>query len=263
LTGAAGTVFALCMAPTLWMPARVAWRAGRRSQSLGWIVLSLAIVGVALAAFVPRREYFPAAPWPQVLKDTATVMTTVVGVVPDRVRSWVGACCALASAWAAWRLAVVAWTRPSERMRSLGLLAVLLALVATCAAISYGRSGRGGTLAPRYATLVAPLVVLVYVVAEQYLAGRVRRAATLVLPAVFALLQWRFIADGIDYGERQLAQRGAFRSALIAGVNVNEVVVLYGQYVYPHPGILREELLRLAEERVSYFAEINVGGPSP
>jgi hypothetical protein len=261
LTGAAGTVVSFFAAPVLWLPAQAAWSAGRWKQSLGWIAASLLVWGVCAAAFVPRQERHPGAPWSQIMVQTGIVATTILGDSPGAIRHWAGVGCAAAIGLAAWRLAAVARGRPGDRSLWLGLLAILIGLAAVCGAIAYGRTGVGGTLAKRYATLVAPLVVLVYVVAEQCLSGRARQAATWSLVVLFAGLQWDYVRGGRDVAAFQSSERNRFRDLLLTGVDVDMAVKANGMSLHPDPQVLQRGLRGLAAARIGYFEKINVDRP--
>jgi hypothetical protein len=124
------------------------------------------------------------------------------------------------------RLTIVGFLAPNERPRAFGLIAIILAMLATAIAIGMSRSGLGpGTaLASRYITLTAPLVGALYIAWLVYGDRPARSAVHASLLAIACLVAPANIAFGLQYGRRVGVSEQRVERALRAHAGSDELL---------------------------------------
>jgi hypothetical protein len=226
LCGANGV--ALVPAFALWLAyaGLSAWRSGQAgARRVGMTALALAgaglvLVGLYFHGLQPYQMHPPSAgPWASLLTAVQFLSAGFFGVtaVLQWPRSGVLAVVLLLATAAvpAW----VAWKRPAERLRALGLLAVLAALVALASGLGWGRSGviAGVGFAPRYLTLPVPIACALYFVCVLYGPPRVRRLGPLALLLAAAVLLVPNMREGRLGAVTRSAWKEPFERDLLAG----------------------------------------------
>ncbi len=129
--------------------------------------------------------------------------------------------------------------RPQERLRALGLLFFLGALVSLALAVGWGRSGFGHKpgLTSRYTTLAVPLVIAIYFAWELY-GGRVTRplVQTCLLTSMCVVL-WPNAQLALAHAHDRRKVVGQFERDLRAGLPASQIVERYhGRWpLLPYP----------------------------
>jgi hypothetical protein len=219
----------------------------------GFILLGAAL-GAALlaAAYVVgfRRATMPEpSSASDVVRTAAEVMAGSLG--PVGALGWPVAAYALPLLYLGTAViaARAAWSHAAARVQAVGLLAAIAGGFASAAAIGLGRAGfgPGRGLEERYAVLLLPLLVAVYLCWDLH-GGRLRRGARAVLmvaASVAFAVAWR---DGRDYGRQRRSEGEALLLDVHAGVPPGLVAARHGEFFYPRRSTLtsRLELLRQA-----------------
>jgi hypothetical protein len=140
------------------------------------------------------------------------------------------------------RLTIVGFLAPNERLRAFGLIAIILAMLATAIAIGMSRSGLGpGTaLASRYITLTAPLLGALYIAWLVYGDRPARSAVHAILLAIACLVAPANIAFGLQYGRRVSAAEHRVERALRAGAPSAQVMRRTCPAIFTDPKIAYE-----------------------
>jgi hypothetical protein len=142
----------------------------------------------------------------------------------------------------------------------LGLALVIVAHLGLAAAIAWGRSGMGDrfVLAPRYVTLLCPLLVGVYLAAVRYAPSRWGHlvAASLCLAHV-ALYPANLIASWPIVNERK-TQAAALVQEIGDGVPLPELVRRHSGFFHPRDEVFEHQLRRLHEAQIGVFAGLKL-----
>lgn len=143
----------------------------------------------------------------------------------------------------------VAWGRPQERHRALGLLSFLTAMGCLALALGLGRNG----FETRYVTLFVPTWCCVYLVWTIYAPPRLNASARILLLALTLVTLWSNTRFGVDYGTDVRFQLASFEKEMAAGVPSYRLVFRYWHYLHPHQDILNEYMPMLRQAGVGSF----------
>ena len=142
-------------------------------------------------------------------------------------------------------LPLVAWrTMPTERVRTAGLLAGIVAVGGVSLAIGVCRSGFGWTsgLSPRYVTVACPLLCVIYLTWLVFGGTRWSRWGPSVLCAGMLAVLPVNTGDGLDWAGNQYDVKQAFQSDLRAGVQPEELAERYWEFLGPQQEVLAESM---------------------
>ena len=234
------------------------------------ILLLAAALGAALlaAAYVVgfRRATMPA---PRSTLDVLRTASEVLGASlgPVGAAAWPASAVALTVLYLLTAgLAVrAAWRRPPTRVEAAGVLAAMAGGFGVAAAIAVGRAGfgPGRGLEARYAVLLLPLLVAVYL-CWQLFGGRARRAghALLFLSACLAFAV--SLGDAARYGRQRRAQGDALMRDLVAGVPPGLLAARHTGSLYPSQSRLASRLDLLRQAGHGPYRGLSAApGPSP
>jgi hypothetical protein len=131
-------------------------------------------------------------------------------------------------------LGMMAW-RGIDRVRALGLLALLGGFALLAAGVGWGRGQDSPTagLVNRYVTLTAPLACLLYCAWELYLPPQWRRLAPALMFTVFALLLVPNTFHGLAHGRERRDWSLAVEAGARSGAGPRELIDLYGRVICP------------------------------
>lgn len=268
LCSAAGIICGLAMTP--YFGAYLLWRRDREQpESKSSRVLAgfflIAIPVECLLAFVPRQAALPPA------GDVVQLVRHVIlecGMVFGAAVQVIGYPLAVASIGLS--AAALYWLyrgrnrSNATRLPRLGLALVIVAHLGLAAAIAWGRSGMGDrfVLAPRYVTLLCPLLVAVYLAAVRYAPHRWGHfvAASLCLAHV-ALYPANVIASWPIVNERKTQAR-ALVQEIGDGVPLPELVRRHSGFFHPRDDVFERQLRRLHDAKIGIFAELRLSEPA-
>jgi hypothetical protein len=147
-------------------------------------------------------------------------------------------------------LCIAATRRPEERVRALGFLLCLLAIVTQAVAVGWGRSIHGELpgLRMRFVTMVAPLPLCIYL-AWDSLAGPtagkwVRVGLTGLMLALLPQITWMGLKDGGIRREMMVA----FERDLRAGRSPEQLARIHHSRIFPWSEEYMAHALRLLEQ---------------
>jgi hypothetical protein len=262
LCGASGLVLAPALACWLLAGAGAQWSTrtaqGRRAALIEMASTVFTLLIVLLYFFNFRRaEYHGAADsFGAVGRTSLRFLALMFG--PSASDVWPGSgVLALGLVVASAALAArVALSGPvAERPRALGLLAAFAAMGSLVLALGWGRAGSGelAGFEARYATLVAPLWIVVFFTWELY-----ARPATgrVVLTSVFAallLFVWPNTKRALEYGRNVASQASQFERDVRAGVPPYLLVKRYTPFLHPSQDEAARVLAVLRDTRIGLF----------
>jgi hypothetical protein len=168
-----------------------------------------------------------------------------------------------ASAATAVLLGIAAWRGP-DRVRALGLLALLSGFALLAAGIGWGRGHmrtEGAGLATRYVTLLAPLVCLLYCAWELCLPVLRARLAQTALLGLLLLLLIPNTLNGIARAREQWAEFEAVRRDIRAGVSPRELARTHRVLAPPVSEDVANAGLELLRERgLGPYSGVEISG---
>ncbi len=230
LCGAVGLIQAIPIALWAAIAGAVAWRSGDASERTTGrrLVLGAAAAGFLVALYLatfanPRVRSAWAEPWSAAL-ETIDLLARGVGPFPIEARPTLRALVLLVTSLTL-AAEIVRWRLdPKERRRRLGLLSCGAGLVALAAAIALGRGVDAPSLtAPRYVTLFAPFLALLYL-------AWCRRGERVVARVVHAGLCLGMVAalptdlrEGRAYAERRRSDADALVRDTDAGLEPEQL----------------------------------------
>lgn len=266
LCSAAGIVCGLAMLP--YFGACLLWRSdGKQPESntsravAGFFLIAIPVE--CLLAFVPRQTAVPpAGDVVQLLRHAFLECGMVFGAAVQVI----GYPLALASIGLSAAALYWLWRggdrSNATRLPRLGLALVIVAHLGLAAAIAWGRSGMGDrfVLAPRYVTLLCPLLVAVYLAAVRYAPGRWGHlvAASLCLAHV-ALYPANLIASWPIINERK-TQAAALVQEIGERVPLPELVRRHSGFFHPRDEVFEHQIRRLHDAQIGVFAGIQAAG---
>ncbi len=250
----------------LWLAGYVAWGwwsgrepgGGARAIGLGSLMACSAITALYFSGYVQAAH----PPPPSMAAAAFTLLEWLSLVIcPNVPKYWFPAGLLLVVVLAATLLMLMlAGARaPGERLRTLGLMALILAMLCMAAAVGWSRSGLGpGTgLSTRYVTLAAPILCALYVAWLTYGPPRARRLVHAGLLAAVCLALPANIQSGRKYGAFVRACELRVEGSLKARVPASELVRRHSKYVNPNPARVSECFRMLKAARFGSFASLN------
>jgi glycosyltransferase involved in cell wall biosynthesis len=147
---------------------------------------------------------------------------------------WVTGAFALAGALTALH---VFRSRPAERVRTAGLLAVGAAIVSMALATGVARGGLDphAGFAGRYVTLPSPLLCCVYFVFCLYGPAAIGRFVRVGLYSLFAMLLFFNVQFGRTYGEKRVMDSDNFLRDLEMGMSLKELAAAHWREFFNNP----------------------------
>jgi hypothetical protein len=262
LCSAAGIVCGLAMVP--YFGAYLLWRRdGEQPESnTGRAVAGFFLIAIpaeCLLAFVPRQAALPpAADVVQLLRHVFLECGMVFGAAVQVIGYPLAAASIGLSAAALYWLWRGRDRSHATRLPRLGLALVIVAHLGLAAAIAWGRSGMDDrfVLAPRYVTLLCPLLVGVYLAAVRYAPSRWGHLvpASLCLAHV-ALYPANLVASWPIVSERK-TQAAALVQEIGKGVPLPELIRRHSGFFHPRDEVFERQLRRLRDARIGVFAGI-------
>jgi hypothetical protein len=206
------------------------------------------LTAVYFVGFV-RPPYHP--PSPSVLaslRGGLEVLSVSLGPFGAATWPWSGAGVALLVAATVALLLAAQRAHPGERMRVLGLLAAMAAVLGMVGAMGIGRAGfgPGSGLEARYALPVAPLLVAVYLAWLLY-GGRAAPLPQVALFAVGCAALSVNVQDALVYGRGRRAQADRLLDDVRAGVPPRALANRHWRRFYPFPAIMARRLRMLED----------------
>src|SRR5262245_24981919 len=258
LCGANGLVLAPALAAWLGYEAFRSWRGGQSERRTTAIVLS-ASVGFALVLTGLYFVGYERATWPPPSPSVGATLQTAAQFLamafgPGAAASWRASVAITFAALFATLALLVVQARGGddrERLRVLGLLCFVAAMVTLALAIGWGRAGRVPTtarLSRRYALLAVPLLCAVYFAWEVY--GR-RRWATLVqtgLLVVASMLVPSNTLRGLEARDWVRAGMDAVRRDIATGMPRSLLAERHGPFLLHWDGKLLAAGMRMLGE---------------
>ena len=257
LNGGIGMMIAvplvLWFAFAAWLRQRTGTAGGDRDAALMLCAL-LATVALAGLYFVgyhpPPPVEAQARTWPNAGVIIVQVLSLAFGAGGRDVWPWLGCAVAFTCIASACVLAAIVASRPDERLRASGLLACLAASLLVAAAIGYGRAGigPGAGLPARYALLISPALVCVFLTAVLYAGPVTGRLAQTLFFAVACAMLVPNIAAGIEYARYRTEIADAVLEDIAAGMPSAALAQRHGPKLLPDNDALeaRFEMLRTA-----------------
>jgi hypothetical protein len=257
LTGAHGLPFVPPLA--IWLAAW-AWQSGSTSRAARRTAYGFAVASIALVVvyFIDYRSVsqHPPSGRIRITMQVAWQFLTM-GFGPAIIPQW-NTARFLALAVLAASLVTLAWRtarQPDERVRSLGLFGVLVAVVGLAIGIGWGRGGidRHLGFAFRYATLAAPWLCAAYFVAAGCRSATWRRAGQWTLVALSVAF---FAGNSRVAGEYAALRREKFEAFQRDVANPIDAAELARRHVflYPQADRLAERIDRLRKAQYGGFA---------
>jgi hypothetical protein len=156
------------------------------------------------------------------------------------------------------RLCWVARRQPDERPRVLAIVAVILAILCSAAAVGVGRAfmGTEGGRVSRYVTTTSPLFCALYVAWLVYGSARARR---FVHVALLALILGALPANfrfGLEYGNARRSVYARLERGMKAHSSISAVVKRAWPYLYPTKEVIEVSFKMLKEAHVGRFGDL-------
>ncbi len=250
----------------LWLLAMgvVEARSGRPGgRARGVLILAESAPALILAALylrgysAPRHHAAPAGVF-AALRTALQFLATSLGRPGVWLWPWSGVFVGCLSA-AAGAVLLGAWcSRPKERARVAGFLCVLGAVGALALATGWGRSGEDDLagLQPRYTTLAAPALAVVYIVIAYYGPVVLRSLVPMVLFAVFSTLLWPNTQEAIEAGRNARERAAVFDRDVAAGMPPYRLVRRHVPFLHPSQRAMHGYLEMLRNAKIGKFGRI-------
>lgn len=263
LTGGSGLT--LVPALGLWVAGDVAagWWSGRKPgplmRGIGLLLLAGGLTITALyfqGYFRPPYHPLPPSAW-SVVSSTLIYLSLAVHPHLSSYRWPSGLIAAGLSLATLLLLGARALREPAERPRAMGMMAILVAMLGLAVAVALSRSGLGPAvlLAPRYITLAAPLLCVIYISWLAYGGPRGRVA----VPLALLVLVGSAMSDGYrfsrSYGRNLLAAERRVELGQARHASVAELARAASPDLYPMADYT-DHFFRLMETaRIGPFAD--------
>ncbi|MBS0263601.1 MAG: hypothetical protein JSS02_16790 [Planctomycetes bacterium] len=149
----------------------------------------------------------------------------------------------------------------TSRLARWGLALAIVAHLALACALAWARSGLGQAHAARYTTLLAPLLVAIYLAAVRCAPVRVRPVVTGTLCVLQFVLAIAYAVSGRAVWEERKIQADAFEQDIENGVPLAELIERYSGRFHPKDEVLTREIRRLHAAQIGIFAKIPMESP--
>lgn len=261
LCGGNGIVFVPLL--TGWMCyASIANRGTAASRSLRIMqgIVPAAAVGLTAAYFLGIRRIAQGIQQPgaeAILSTAMQFLITGLSVQLIWFWPWGGLLMPTLLLSATWRLIVVWWREPAERIRAAGLLCLLGGVWGLAAGIGWGRAelGMGAGLMPRYVTLATFGLVITYITTVLY-GNRWRTILGSFLCAVLAVVYTVNVPQGLEWGAERANAGRAFSRDLVVGVPAADLGDKYARGYFPQADVIAKQTLHLREARIGLFQPV-------
>jgi hypothetical protein len=257
----------LVLLPTLmvWLIGYVCWgwwsgrEPGGAARAIGMAMLMAcsAIVTIYMSGYVKPAQH-PIAP--SIVTAASTTMECLALVIYPCVGDfWLfaGFAVVLLSFTTLVRLAVAAVRAPDERPRASGLIAMILSMLGTAAAVGLSRSGLGpgAGRATRYITLMAPLLSALYFAWLAYGSARARRVVHVGLLVLLGLLLPANVRHGMQIGGGVRAAERRVVSNLKARVPGSRLTSRASSDIFCAQAVMYESFKMLKAAGIGPFAD--------
>jgi len=224
---------------------------------------ALLLMALYLWGYVrPSHHAAPGGPAAS-LRATAQFLATALGSPGSSLWPLSGAIVAGAMV-GAFAALVRAWlTEPRNRWSAGGVLCALGAVAALAVATGWGRSGEGPSagLQPRYATLAAPALAVVYLAFARFGSRISRRLVPMVLFAGFCSLIWPSAEEALRAGRVAKENSIRFRGDLAAGEPLYRLVRRHVPWIHPSQEAAHAHLEMLRAAGVGKFRTMRSDPP--
>lgn len=261
LGGAPGIAFIPLMAA--WLVLWALLTPGRQ-RALGPLLAALAIGSVVVyqIGFV-RPDHLPRLAGPaETARGAAQFLGIGLGMPGATLWPLSGiAAVALAALTAIWLLVVIR-RRPEERPRALALLLFLGSTIGLAVGVGWGRAGGGpfAVFEPRYVSLVAPFLCVVYLAWVAYSPRRFDGLVPMILLSMTAVLIWPNVQTALQFGEGYRTQMSRLQADVKAGSPPYVILRRYTPFVNFSQDSLTRYLPMVREARLAGFGSL---GPEP
>jgi len=162
--------------------------------------------------------------------------------------------------------ATLVWTwfaRPADRWSVGGALCAFGAVAALAVATGWGRSGEGPSagLQPRYATLAAPALAVVYLAFARFGPRGLRGLVPMYIFAGFCVLVWPSAQEALRGGNVAKENSIRFHGDLTAGEPLYRLVRRHVPWMHPSQAATRDYLEMLRASGVGKFRAIRPDPP--
>jgi hypothetical protein len=207
---------------------------------------ALGLSALYFSGFVPRTNHPLSPSVSAAARATAQVMGMSLGPFGADVWPWATVAVALLCAATMALLVAALHAHPTERLRGLGLLLVMCAVVGIMAVTGVARGGFGPAAGfeARYALMAAPLLVVIQLAWVLY-GGTLASMVTTSLLALLCLAFSVNVQHGLRYGRARRAQADALVADVRAGVPPDLVAARHYRHFYPFPDLMARRLRML------------------
>jgi hypothetical protein len=230
-----------------------AGKSGRLGQVVALTTLAamlFAFVIVYFVGFTRSADHLAPGPWAVLVTATQFLATSLGMGVATNIWPASGILVLLGCVWSFAQLTRVIVERPEERVRALGFLAFLGAMLLLALGIGWGRAGFGADagLQDRYVTLAVPLVCLFYlqgVIYSRPIVWRHAQRVLLVLACVLLVVNCR---KGWYYGQTFHGLFARLESDMRAGIPPEALAVRHGDRLGHAPTAVYAAQLEMLRE---------------
>lgn len=222
------------------------------------VAIGGAILAVLVASGVVATGIGPASAKPTIGQSTSTAMQFLgVGLGRSIQALWpYGAFVVVGLVLGSFAVLLRAALLGSERRRpALVLMGGLIGTISLALAVGWGR-GQAGDLAgfeSRYATIAAPFLVIIYLVAELCAPVVVGRFVGMGLLVLGLLMLWPNSAEGLSQGLNLRDQARDVEADLRDGLPPYRLIRKYTPFLQPSQHLLEEMLRKCKEGRIGPF----------
>jgi hypothetical protein len=252
----------------LWLACDSIWGSNRvgdparatvaRSIGLGLLIVCLAVVALYMLGYQRPANHPPPTSFATFSSTLLAYLSLVVWPTRNDYWRFAGWFAVFLVAATLARLCWVGWRQPDERPRVLAMVAIILAMLCSAAAVGVGRAFMGpeGGRVSRYVTTTSPLFCALYVAWLVYGSARARRfvhAALLALIVAALPANFRF---GLDYGNARRTVYTRLERGMKAHSSISAVVKKAWPYLYPSKEIIEVSFKMLKDAHVGRFGDL-------
>jgi hypothetical protein len=237
---------------------------GRSLAIMNRVAISLILVACLAVAALYVKDYTsppkdgPPASISAIVATTLQYLSLVV--FPNVSRYWRLAAWVVVSLVTATlvQLTIIARRQPAERLRALGLIAIILSMLITAAAVGWSRAflGEGMGLVSRYVTISAPLLCVIYCAWLIYGRGSGRRIVHLTLFLMVSISVPANFAYSQRKGAKRLRVYEKLAHQIASRAPLSELMTSVCPSMYPHPEFASRCLGMLRDARIGCFKDL-------